>query len=122
VRPIEEFLRHCREQGLDNEEGDCERNIAWHMRHAHVYSGPECFAMAVLCNLEETRRGWVPPRPVIGVMDCWCVTAVAGDLRAALAHLPYDLPWMAFYRVRRGEKRFAFYPTGRLKVLCHTTP
>jgi hypothetical protein len=115
--PLGSFLDHCRSEGLDDVEG-C---IAWHIRNAHVYSGPECFAMAIPANSGELLDGWLPPSQVRGVVDCWCVTGVSSNLRAALLHLPYPLPWIAFYRIKRGQNRFAMYPASRLKALCHVT-
>jgi hypothetical protein len=117
-RPLEEFLYHCRREGSENDPNDY---VAWHLKHAHVYSGPDAFAMAVECNLAEFVAGWLPPRPTLGPVNCWCITAAAGCLEAAIFHLPHPLPYVAFYRSRRGKKRLAFYAAARLKALCHMT-
>ncbi len=69
----------------------------------HVIVTPEVFVMA-----RRVSSGW--PAGAFDELsswdpagDCWHVWLLAGDPRAALKFLPYELPWISYHR--RGKLR-----------------
>jgi hypothetical protein len=49
--------------------------------------------------------------------DAWYVFAMAGNMRRAVASMPYELPWIAFERFGRPEKDLRFIATASLRRL-----
>jgi hypothetical protein len=80
-----------------------EEIIARHGQIGFVHITPDVFVMARrveadwqddrLCDLQFTAPAG----------DCWHVWLLAGDFRAAMAFLPYPLPYVSFHR--RGRLR-----------------
>jgi hypothetical protein len=85
--------------------------IEAHGQMGYVHSTPEVFVMARqveadwedarLCDLEFTAPAG----------DCWHVWLCAGNFRAAMAFLPYPLPYVSFHR--RGRLRVIPLETAR---------
>lgn len=73
-------------------------------REGFVFSGPAYFVAGIEARFEEK--------------DCWYIFAAAGDITAMWDHLPYPLGWVAFERIRAGQRELDFYPTERLRRLA----
>ncbi len=63
--------------------------LADHLLNGYVISTPEFFLMG-------KRKD-----------DAWFVTYLAGDLRAAVAAIPYPLPWVIFQRDNGRLRRYS---------------
>ncbi len=78
-------------------------DLAAHLVTGYVISTPDVFVMA------RPVDRWADPELIVDPFhqfsreesDCWHVYLCAGDWRAALAFLPYDLAWMSWERSNR---------------------
>lgn len=66
----------------------------------------------VECVADHFLNGYVISKPEFFLMgkredDAWFVTYLAGDLRAAVAAIPYPLPWVIFQRDNGELRRYS---------------
>jgi hypothetical protein len=64
------------------------------------------------CVADHFLTGYVISRPEFFIMgkvegDAWFVTYLAGDLRAAVASIPFPLPWVIFQRDNGELRRYS---------------
>lgn len=64
------------------------------------------------CVADHFLSGYVISTPEFFLMgkhedDAWFVTYLAGDLRAAVASIPYPLPWVIFQRDNGNLRRYS---------------
>lgn len=64
----------------------------------HVFATPSCIAM-----VRPVRKDWEPKYLAdlsciqeAETADCWFIWLLCGDLKEAVKHLPYHLPWFGF--------------------------
>lgn len=102
--------------------GDFVTDLAWHLRHGVVYSGPDAFVMGrPVCWEQDDLLN--PSMPCRGVADTWFVWLAVGRqaVRRALEICPYPLKYAAWQR--RGGGRMRRYTMERLvrTTKGHTT-
>jgi hypothetical protein len=98
--------------------------LNWHLQNGFVFNTPEFFVMGrpikTYRDEAHTRHGidhlaiWAREE-----QNCWYVHAMAGDMTKAWSMLPYELPFMAFERVREGVRELTVVATARLQHLTH---
>ena len=93
---------------------DFEDYLHWHFVHGFVHSTPRYFVMgrAVQLGTDFTEHLRVCEK---GLEDCWYVHAMAGDMRRAWEVLPYELPYIAFERVRGGKRELTIVEAERIR-------
>lgn len=74
---------------------DINQHIAW---GGHVVCTPEFIALArpVNKNWEPDRLANIMVTAPTETADCWFIWLLCGDLKEAVKHLPYPLPWFGF--------------------------
>lgn len=100
---------------------DFQADLGAHLSYGYVISRPDLFAM-----LRPVRRD--APEALLSKIewrfkspDSWLVWSVAGALPELLAHLPFELPWLAFHRGsarRRGPQPLKICRTERVRTLA----
>lgn len=98
-------------------DGDFTADLAWHLRHGVVYSGPDAFVMArPVCWHEDALLEHRLPR---GEPDTWFVWMAVGTgaVRKALSLCPYPLKYAAWQR--HGDARFRRYSLERITRYHH---
>lgn len=90
--------------------------VAWHLRHAFLFSSPESFLMCIPVVKADLEAGRRPPAPLRGIPDCWYISGLAGDMKAAWAFEPFPLEWFAFDRAKHGTKRLSFHRRSRIQA------
>jgi len=88
----------------------------WHYRHGFVFSTPDFFAMGHCC-IKTSNGGLVGLGFEERHSDTWYIFAMAGDMAKCWSILPYELPWIAFERIRGGKRELAFHRTADLRRL-----
>lgn len=86
---------------------------AWedlYKRTGFVFATPDFFAMG-----SAGRKGETLVLFGDGEKDTWYIFAFAGDMAKCWSILPYELPWIAFERIRGGKRELAFYRTEDLR-------
>ena len=78
------------------------RSFGW--PNGIIVDEPDCFAIAY--GTETPAGEWA-----------WFVKTAVGDLAQLLAHVPFDLPFIAFHREKTGS-RLKFYRTERLREIA----
>jgi hypothetical protein len=86
-----------------------------HLLHGYVFAGPDWFVMGRAVGGNDSSL-WLDFGHLFPVEQCdaWCITAAAGDWRAALRLFPYPLPWVLWQRFGR-DNSFRRY---RVASLC----
>lgn len=78
-------------------------DIEMHMAYGYLISTPKFIAMA-----RPVRKDW-PHERIADIRqtepretaDCWFIWLLCGNMKEAVKHLPYSLPWIGF--ARRGK-------------------
>jgi len=75
-------------------------DLALHFEHGFVFSTPDYFIMGRPVPKDAPAEDIVNPAIVFprAICDCWHCYLFAGDMAAALAVLPWALPWISFER------------------------
>ena len=95
-----------------------EHDLSWefwmenHLRWGYVFSAPDFFIMGRPVQSCGFGNMDFKPREQC---DCWYIFAFAGDMAKCWSILPYELPWIAFERIRGGKRELAFYRTEDLR-------
>jgi hypothetical protein len=97
--------------------------IDWHFKHGFVFSTPDFFIMGRaapkgVIEADGVKLTWFPEW---WNCDTWYIHAMSGDMSKAWSILPWELPWIAFERVRCGKRELTFIETGRLRRLTMQT-
>jgi hypothetical protein len=93
--------------------GECFRDVlAAHLVNGYVFSGPDYFVMGRAVGGNDSDL-WLDFNHVFHVEQCdaWFISAMAGNVGAALRLIPYPLPYLVYQR--RGKWR-------RRKVMTRT--
>lgn len=92
---------------------------SWHADHGFVFATPDYFIMGRhVCRAASQAEIAEPTRLFTKEeSDCWYVHAMAGDMSAAWDMLPWELPWMAFERLREGRLELQVVELSRMRRL-----
>ena len=85
--------------------------LDWHLQNGFVFSTPVFFAMGRPVR-SATGILWKSSKDIA---DTWYIWGLAGDMSKCWSILPYELPWIAFERIRGGKRELAFYRTEDLR-------
>jgi hypothetical protein len=77
--------------------------IEAHAVSGHVHITPDVFVMARQVHSEWDPDSFSDPYATFSNGNCWHVWLLAGDFRAAMAFMPYPLPFISYHR--RGRLR-----------------
>lgn len=64
----------------------------------YVHSTPDLFVMARQGHSDWNSDEFRDPYATSSTGDCWHVWLLAGDFRAAMAFLPFPLPFVSYHR------------------------
>lgn len=80
--------------------GGFERWLIGYHEHGYVFSEPEFFIAGRPIDTHEDPAFYAEPTILFPreTHDAWFIVLYAGDIRKALTHMPYRLPWVYFYR------------------------
>jgi hypothetical protein len=94
----------------------------WHFKHGFVFSTPEFFIMGRQIN-KAWAEEWnaIPFDEITITPDTWYLHAFSGDMSKAWSILPWELPWIAFERVREGKRELTIVPFEQIKRLTMKT-
>lgn len=87
-----------------------------HLIYGYVMSTPTFFWMAFPVNKKQLEEGLPPLYQTTEPPDCWYVSAFSGNMRRAIASMPFNMPWFAFERGLPDKKRLSIYPTERIRA------
>jgi hypothetical protein len=80
--------------------GDFHSQLGWHLVHGIVVSLPNCFMFGYFCNRNK------PTQPkLLEESDCIFITLCVGDMRQAGLQIVELVPWIAYEREFKGDKR-----------------
>lgn len=90
--------------------------VEWHMLNGFGFWTPDYFIMGrpIDKNLPFHDLSLAPKETA----NAWYVFAMAGDLSKVWEILPYPLGYVAFERVRGGNRELTIVATERLRKLC----
>lgn len=115
------FERMAEKYRLNPQEQSFEWYCDWHARYGFFYATPEFFVMGRPIRMSDgqagidamTKRGLDNE----GLCDTWYIHAFSGDMAKAWSILPWEMPLIAFERLRSGKRELTFVETERLKRL-----
>jgi len=81
-------------------QGDFAEDIKWHLGNGVVVSSATCFMFGFYCTKSDTTQ-CIPRSDA----DCFFITLCVGDMREALQTTYATVPWVAYKRELRGDKR-----------------
>jgi len=81
-------------------QGSLAQDIEWHLEHGVVVSSSACFMLGFFCTKLDTTQ-YIPRSDA----DCFFITLCVGDMREALQTTYNTVPWVAYKRELRGDKR-----------------
>ncbi len=115
VTPLERVLELYR---VHRSRRTLAEDVAAHLRHGVVLSTGRFLVLArPVPRTAEAGAINDPEVPFAGEeCDTWYVYAFAGDIREALGHFPYPLPYLGFERAGRNGLRF--HPLPRFLARC----
>ena len=94
--------------------------VGWHLQHGFVFARPDLFVMGRpvmrFAPVELILRLDYPFR--LYDCDCWYIHSMAGNMAAAWNIMPWELPWIAYERMRDGTRHLTFRRTEDLRRLC----
>ncbi len=102
-----------------NEQGEFKECVEYHERHGFVFATPDYFVMGrpvVMMARADQICDYTCEFPAQGC-DCWYIHAMAGHLAQVWDVLPWELPWIAWQRVRDPEKVLRIYPLARMRSM-----
>jgi hypothetical protein len=74
--------------------------LKWHLAYGVVVSLPDCFMFGYFCNRNKPMQ----PKP-LEESDCVFITLCVGDMRQAGLQIVELVPWIAYEREFKGDKR-----------------
>jgi len=81
-------------------QGDIAEEIKWHLAYGVVVSSTACFMLGFYCDRADTTVYSTRDNA-----DCFFITLCIGDMREALQTTFDTVPWVAYKREFRGDKR-----------------
>ena len=95
--------------------------VAWHLRHGYLFNTRDYFVMGRPIQLQNTREETDIVIDSLFVYEaknsnCWYFSALSGNLRGVWHLLPYELPWMAYHRMIRGQPRLFVRPLSAFRT------
>jgi hypothetical protein len=85
-----------------------------HLLNGYVFSGPDCFVMGRPVQSNDSDLLDFSKKFTVEQCDAWLVTAMAGNVRAALSLFPYPLPWVLWQRRGKRLRKWRYQ-----SLLCH---
>jgi hypothetical protein len=96
MTPVERAAELCRKRG-----GSFRDELEAHLLRGWVFSSPEAFVMGRAVprsgNVDDLMRVYPPEE-----CDAWYVWLGVGPASLLLGFMPYELPWIGWYRQGRG--------------------
>jgi len=92
-----------------------EEQLSWYLLHGVVISQPYQFLMAKPIRAGVGDDDWFPDKP-----DCWYIHCAVGknSFQWFLSQAPYNLPKLAWRRVKDGENRLRVYNTNTFQRIA----
>jgi hypothetical protein len=111
------YERMCEQYTLHPQACAFTTYLDWHSRHGFVFITPDFFCMGRPVVRSAKPEEICDPTHLFHVeqCDCWYVHAASGDMRKMWRILPWELPWIAFERLRGDKLELAFFLTELLK-------
>ena len=108
---------------LHPQEQPFEFYLNWHLAHGFVYSTPDFFIMGrpthLILGLDEWNKMAcdIDTACEPKLENGWYVHAMAGNISKVWSILPYELPYVAFERVRNNTLDLTVIPLDRIRRL-----
>jgi hypothetical protein len=114
------YERMAEQYRLHPQERSFEWYCDWHIRHGFLFATPEFFIMGRSCCIQTFNPELLEPGAPGD--NCWYIHGFSGDMSKAWSILPWELPWIAFERVREGKREQpCFVEIERLRRLSMST-
>jgi hypothetical protein len=109
MKPVEHAAELCRRRG-----GNFRVELEAHLLRGWVFSTPEAFLMGRAVprsvNADDLEAEFAPEE-----CDAWYVWLGVGPASRLLSWMPYELPWIGWYRQGRGWADCHWAPTSLLR-------